>query len=169
MEDSLIQLKAMVIDDSRVMRNMVIKSLQETNLAEFEITEAGNGSEALDKFDAGNVDIIFADWNMPGMNGIEFAKQVRSMSWARHIPVIMITSESGEGKQQDAFNQARITCYITKPFTVEEMRAKLQPVIEKLREKFDTTPASTPAPPAPKPPAPPPPASGGGFFSKLLS
>ena len=66
----MIQLRALVIDDSRVMRNMVMKSLTETNLAEFEFTEAGNGQEGIEMFDADTTDIIFADWNMPGMNGI---------------------------------------------------------------------------------------------------
>lgn len=165
METALPQLRALVIDDSRVMRNMVMKSLQETNLAEFEFTEAGSGMEAMEVFDPEKIDIIFADWNMPGMNGIEFAKQVRSMSWASHVPVIMITSESGEGKQQDAFDMARITCYITKPFTVEEMHSKIEPIIQKLSGKSSGQTSSAPA----TTPQPPPAASGGGFFSKLLN
>ena len=163
MEDTLIQLKALVVDDSRIMRSMVMKSLQETNLAEFEFVEADSGQDAMDKFDPDVIDIIFVDWNMPGMNGIEFAKQVRSMSWASHVPVIMITSESGEGKQQDAFDKARITCYITKPFTVEEMHGKVEPLIEKIKQKNGgSNKAAAPPPAAPT-------NSGGGFFSKLLS
>lgn len=158
MENDLIHLKALVVDDSRIMRSMVMKSLQETHLAEFEFTEAGSGSEAMDVFDADKHDIVFADWNMPGMNGIEFAKQLRSMSWASHIPVIMVTSESGEGKQQDAFDKARITCYITKPFTVAELHAKIEPIIEKLRKKNEGKSGQTSAD-----------KQGGGFFSKLLT
>lgn len=161
MEDTLIQLRALIVDDSRIMRSMVMKSLQETNLAEFEFVEADGGQEAMEKFDPDVIDIIFVDWNMPGMNGIEFARQVRSMSWAHHVPVIMITSESGEGKQQDAFDKARITCYITKPFTVEEMHEKVEPLIEKVRNHKEESKAVAPPPPAAT--------SGGGFFSKLLS
>jgi hypothetical protein len=71
----------------------------------------------------------------------------------------MITSESGEGKQKDAFDKARITCYITKPFTVAEMKEKLEPIIAKLTQK--TGGASKPATPAP--------AKQGGFFSNLLN
>ncbi|MEZ5427219.1 MAG: response regulator [Pyrinomonadaceae bacterium] len=163
-KEDLVQLKALVIDDSGIMRKMVMKSLTETNLAEFEFTEAGSGSEAMEKFDPEVIDIIFADWNMPGMSGIEFARQVRSMSWANHVPIIMVTSESGEGKQQDAFDKARITCYITKPFTVEEMHEKIAPVIEKLESKQQGS-----AKPAPAPTPPPAKPQGGGFFSKLLN
>lgn len=157
----LISLDALVIDDSRVMRNMVMQALQQAELANFEFTEAGNGQEALDKFDADKTDIIFVDWNMPGMNGIEFARQVRSMSWANHIPIIMITSETGSEKQQNAYDKARITCYVTKPFTPEELREKIGPVIESLAQKRQKT--------APQPAAPVAPAKTGGFFTKLLS
>lgn len=152
----------MVVDDSRVMRGMVMQTLRQTELAEFEFSEASNGNEALDKFDAEQTEIIFADWNMPGMNGIEFARQIRSMHWASHIPVVMITSESADGKQQDAFNQARITCYITKPFTADEIKEKLIPVIDGIVKKKEQM---KPSAPTPKPAAPKP---TGGFFTKLM-
>lgn len=155
----------MVIDDSRVMRNMVMQSLNQAEVAIFEYDEAGSGSEAIGKFDADSVDIIFVDWNMPGMNGIEFAREVRAMKWANHIPIVMITSETGSEKQQNAYDKARITCYVTKPFTVEEIREKVGPVIEDLKQKRAKSAAPAPV----KAPAAAPPKSGGGFFSKLLS
>ena len=164
-EKTLISLSAMVIDDSRVMRNMVMQTLQQAEIAEFEFTEAGSGSEAIGKFDADSIDIIFVDWNMPGMNGIEFAREVRSMSWASHIPIVMITSETGSEKQQNAYDKARITCYVTKPFTVDEIREKVSPVIEDIQKKREKSAAPVVA----KPTAPPPAKQGGGFFSKLLS
>ncbi|MBS1792370.1 MAG: response regulator [Acidobacteria bacterium] len=162
-EKQLISLNAMVIDDSRVMRNMVMQTLQQAEVANFVFDEAGSGSEAIGKFDADKTDIIFVDWNMPGMNGIEFAREIRAMKWANHIPIVMITSESGQEKQQNAYDKARITCYVTKPFTVDEIREKVGPVIEDLQKKRDRTAA-----PAPAKAAPPPPKQGGGFFSKLL-
>ncbi|NJM52950.1 MAG: response regulator [Blastocatellia bacterium] len=161
MEEPKLTLRALVIDDSRVMRGMVMQTLKQTELAEFEFSEASTGNEALDKFDAEQTEIIFCDWNMPGMNGIEFARQIRSMHWANHIPVVMITSESADGKQQDAFNQARITCYITKPFTTDEIREKLLPVIDGIaKKKEQTKPTVAAKPVSPKP--------SGGFFTKLM-
>lgn len=165
-EKQLISLRAMVIDDSRVMRSMVMQTLRQAELAEFIFTEAGSGSEAMGNFDADKVDIIFVDWNMPGMNGIEFAREVRAMGWAHHIPIVMITSESGQEKQQSAYDKARITCYITKPFTVDEVREKVSPVIEDLLKKRCKT---TSAPAAVKTAPPTPVKQSGGFFSKLLS
>ncbi len=159
------KLRALVIDDSRIMRNMVMESLRKTNLAEFEFTEAGDGSEALDRFDPDLVDVVFADWNMPQLNGIEFARHVRSMRSASHIPVIMITSESASGKQAAAYEEARITCYITKPFTVDEMKNKLTPIIQDLANKQSQKEKATPKPAAVQPAATKP---AGGFFGKLL-
>jgi len=162
-ENPAIQLRAMVIDDSRVMRNMVMQALEKAELAVFEFTEAGTGSEGLDKFDADLIDIIFVDWNMPEMNGIEFARQIRSMPWAHHVPIVMITSEIGTDKQQNAYDKARISCYVTKPFTVEELQEKVGPVIAELEKKRGK---SAPAPAAA---APPPAKQQGGFFTRLMN
>ena len=160
-EKQLVALNAMVIDDSRVMRNMVMQTLQQAEIAEFTFTESGSGSEAIGKFDSDTIDIIFVDWNMPGMNGIEFAREVRAMSWANHIPIVMITSETSSEKQQNAYDKARITCYVTKPFTVDEIREKVSPVVEEIVKKRQKS--TTVAKPAPTPVK-----QGGGFFSKLL-
>lgn len=161
MADEKMKLRALVIDDSRIMRNMVKDNLQKTELAEFEFTEAGDGSEAIDIFDPDKIDIVFVDWNMPKMNGIEFARHVRSLGYAHHVPVIMITSESAEGRQESAYESARITCYITKPFTVDQVKEKITPVLEKLAQRQQAASVSAPAPVAPPKP-------GGGFFSKLM-
>ncbi len=160
-ENELIPLRALVIDDSRVMRTMIMHELYHANLAEFEFREAESGYEAMGKFDVDNTDIIFVDWNMPGMNGVEFARQIRSMHWANHVPIIMITSETGADKQQNAYDKARITCYVTKPFTNEELKEKIGPVIDDVRKRREkAVPVGNTPPPRPK---------SGGFFTKLLS
>ena len=158
-----VKIRALVIDDSRILRGMVKEQLKKTELADFEFTEAGDGAEAIDIFDPDKVDIVFVDWNMPKMNGIEFARHVRSLGYANHVSVIMITSESAEGRSDAAFDAARITCYITKPFTAAQIKEKVAPVIEKVIQHRQ---AMTPAAPVAKPMAARP---TGGFFSKLIS
>lgn len=79
MEEEKEIIKALVVDDSRIMRGMVKENLKKTELAEFEFTEAGDGAAAIDIFDPDKVDIIFVDWNMPKMNGIEFARQLGNL------------------------------------------------------------------------------------------
>lgn len=106
---------------------------------------------------------------MPKMNGIEFARHVRSLGYANHVPVVMITSESAEGRSDEAFDAARITCYITKPFTLDQVKEKVAPVIEKvIQHRISSGALAAPA----KAAAPKPAAGGqssGGFFSKLVS
>jgi two-component system chemotaxis response regulator CheY len=156
-------IRTLVVDDSRIMRNIVMESLRKSALGEFEFTEAGSGSEAMEIFDADKIDMIFVDWNMPGMNGIEFARFIRSSQWANHIPIVMVTSETGDAKQKDAYDKARISCYITKPFTVDEIREKIYLIVaDVLKRKSQQAAKTAGASPAVAPKT-------GGFFSKLLN
>jgi two-component system chemotaxis response regulator CheY len=123
------KLKALVIDDSGVMRKMVMKSLTEAKLAEFEFVEAEDGQIALDKLKTNDIDIAFVDWNMPVMTGVDFVKAVREqekISGDIAIPLVMITSEKTIGKVQEALDEAGADSFISKPFTVEEMQHKLK-------------------------------------------
>jgi len=140
-----------VIDDSRVMRNMVMNALKQSRLATFEFTEAVDGADAVTKFDPANVDMCFVDWNMPNMTGVEFVKKARSGGTAFHIPMVMVTSEQTMAKIEEALNQAGADSFICKPFTPEDMRVKL----EKLVTKVLTAKA--------------PPEKAGGLFSGLWS
>ena len=142
------KLRALVIDDSRVMRNMVMESLRRTSLAEFEFGEAQDGAEALSKFSPKLFDIVFADWNMPNMSGIDFVRKVRAMGKTEHVPVVMVTSEKTVGKVEEALDKAGANGFISKPFTVEYMQKKLSPIIDDLAKRQE------------KP--------AGGFFSKLV-
>jgi two-component system chemotaxis response regulator CheY len=128
------QLRALVIDDSGVMRKMVMKSLTEAKLAEFEFIEAEDGQIGLDKLKANEIDIAFIDWNMPNMNGIDFVKQVRKDEKANdsdEMPLVMVTSEKTMGKVQEALDEAGADGFISKPFTVDEMKVKLKKHIDK--------------------------------------
>lgn len=146
----MIALRALVIDDSRVMRNMVMTALKAAKLAEFEFTEAGDGAEALTKFNPAAVDICFVDWNMPNMTGVEFVKKARANGDAFHIPMVMVTSEQTIAKIDEALSAAGADAYVCKPFTPEAFQVKLQKIINRLEEAR-----------AAKPDA-------GGFFSRLL-
>ncbi|NLW88017.1 MAG: response regulator [Planctomycetes bacterium] len=139
-------MRALVVDDSGIMRKLVMRSLLESKLAQFMFTEAKDGVEALAAFSANPINMIFVDWNMPNMNGIDFVKEVRKIE-KEHVPVVMITTESTMGKIEEALDTAGIDCFIVKPFTTETLQVKLSPLFDKLSE--------------PKKP--------GGFFSKLAS
>jgi two-component system chemotaxis response regulator CheY len=124
------KVKALVIDDSRVMRNMVMQSLIKSRLAEFEFVEAEDGAVALGKFNPDEIDIAFVDWNMPNMTGIEFVRQVRARGDNAHIPLVMVTSEKTMGKIEEALDAAGASAYVCKPFTPDELTHKLHKIFE---------------------------------------
>lgn len=128
------KLRALVIDDSGVMRKMVMKSLSEAQLAEFEFVEAVDGKDALEKLAANEIHLAFVDWNMPNMTGVDFVREVRKQERLKEeapIPLVMVTSEKTMGKVQEALDEAGADGFISKPFTVEELQRKLKKHIEK--------------------------------------
>lgn len=143
---------ALVVDDSRVMRNMVMQALQKARLGTFTFLEAQDGADALSKFDPKAIDICFVDWNMPTMTGVEFVKKARATGAAFDVPMVMVTSERAVSKIEEALNEAGADAYICKPFTPEDMQVKLQKVMHKIEKR--------------KQPAA---AAGGGMFSGLFS
>mgnify|MGYP005856926067 CR=1 FL=1 len=125
------KLTALVIDDSKIMRMIIMKLLNESGLAKFKFIEARNGLEALHLFNPEKIDICFVDWNMPKMDGLEFVIKARQMAPMKKIPMIFITSEKCIGKMDCAGEQGADS-YITKPFNVDILKFKLQPIIERL-------------------------------------
>ena len=74
------KIRALVVDDSRSMRRIVMKGLRHAQLAEFDFQEAVDGDDALEKFNPEEYDIVFIDWNMPKMNGIDVVRKIREDS-----------------------------------------------------------------------------------------
>src|SRR5689334_16171461 len=123
-----IKLNALVVDDSRVMRCMVMESLRKTELADFRFFEAEDGHAALNVMEAETVHIAFVDWNMPNMSGIDFVLVARSQALRNDEtppPMVMVTSEKTMGKIQEALDGAGADSFISKPFTVEELKRKI--------------------------------------------
>lgn len=113
------KIKALVVDDSKIMRSQVKRALSQISIAEFEFEEAMDGEDALDKFND-EIEILFVDWNMPKMTGVEFARAVRDKGY-NDIPIIMVTAEKSMGKVDKALNEGGADEYVTKPFTPDKM------------------------------------------------
>ena len=124
------KLRALVIDDSKIMRAMVMQSLQKSALADFEFTEAVDGADALQKFHPKKIDIVFADWNMPNLSGVDFVREMRRGGKADHVPVVMVTSEKTVSKVEEALDRAGANAFISKPFTVDYIVRKVGPIIQ---------------------------------------
>ncbi len=133
------EVKALVIDDSRSMRRIVMKGLKHAKLAEFSFVEAQDGADGLAKFNEGEYDICFIDWNMPNMTGIEFVKKIRSDKSNLMVQLVMVTSNKTLDFVTEALDEAGANGFISKPFTPQDMRKKLTPIIEEIvaRKKKD--------------------------------
>ena len=115
-------MRALIIDDSRAIRGIIRKMLSEIG---FEVLEAGHGLEALQRLkDAGQVDVMLIDWNMPEMNGYDFLRAVRANTEYDHVPAMMVTSETEMAQVAKAL-EAGANEYVMKPFSKEMILEKL--------------------------------------------
>jgi len=119
-------LKVLIADDSKMMRVMHVRSLRQVGY-EVEATEANNGEEALAAFEPGKFDLVIVDWNMPGMDGIEFVRAAREkeQGMSGRTPILMITSQSTEEQMLKA-KEAGVDKILTKPVTAEALGAALE-------------------------------------------
>ena len=114
---------AMVIDDSRAMRSILRRIVVELG---FDVVEAADGQEALDKMSAGEVpDLALIDWNMPVLDGLSYVTEVRANKEWRGVTLMMVTTE-GEHAQIVRALAAGAHEYVIKPFTPDAIMDKLQ-------------------------------------------
>lgn len=140
------KVNALVIDDSGIMRKMVMRGLNEMAICEFEFAEAEDGADGLEKFDERNTDIIFVDWNMPNMDGMHMVRKLRARRERDDLPIVMVTTEKLTGKMEEALDGG-VDTFISKPFTAENLKQRVGPLIERIQEEK----------------------SKGGFFKRLVS
>jgi len=116
--------KALVVDDSRAVRLILSKNLRELS---FEVYEAANGREALERIDAEGTSwaLVLADWNMPEINGLELLKRLRQRPELASLVIVMVTTET-ELDQMAAALDAGANEYVMKPFTRDILLEKLQ-------------------------------------------
>ena len=116
----------LVVDDSVSMRQMVTFTLKD---AGFEVVEAGDGKEAVDKLNGGTKpNLVITDLNMPNMDGIGLIKAIRGMAAHKFTPVLMLTTESADDKKKEG-QSAGATGWIVKPFNPEQMLATVNKVL----------------------------------------
>lgn len=122
--------RVLIVDDSSVMRKIVERSLRQAGLDLGEVLEANNGQEALDLAKENTFDLILSDINMPMMDGLEFVKQLQSVENAKGVPVVMITTEGSEARVVEALS-CGAQGYIRKPFTPDQVKDYVAPLLEK--------------------------------------
>jgi len=118
-------IRVLVTDDSRVMRQIVIRTLRQAGY-DWDVREAADGAEALEAVRADEPDVVLSDWNMPNVNGIELLQQLRAEGF--ETPFGFVTSESSEEMRATA-EAAGALFLISKPFTPESFREVIEPVL----------------------------------------
>jgi two-component system, chemotaxis family, chemotaxis protein CheY len=119
-------MRILIVDDSRVMRQIVTRTLRQAGFGGHELVEAGNGVEGLQAVQAHSPDLVLSDWNMPEMNGIDMLSALRSSG--QDVPFGFVTSE-GSAEMVGKAEAAGAMFVITKPFTAESFQEKLTPVL----------------------------------------
>ena len=116
-------MQALVIDDSRVMRKLLGSMLGQFG---FEVAEAGNGVEGLERLGAGPLpSVILVDWNMPEMNGVDMIRTLRARREWDPLRILMVSSETSPEQVAQAL-AAGADEYLMKPFTADSLRSKLE-------------------------------------------
>jgi two-component system chemotaxis response regulator CheY len=114
----------LTVDDSASIRQMVAFTLKK---AGYTVIEAVDGKDALTKLTP-QVSMVLTDLNMPNMDGISLIKAIRAQAAHKFMPIIMVTTESQDGKKQEG-KAAGATGWIIKPFNPDQLLAVVQKVL----------------------------------------
>ncbi len=116
----------LVVDDSAVMRSMVIRTLKMSGVPLGEIHQAGDGVQALGVLDANWVDLALVDINMPVMNGEELIDRIRDNPELRDLAIIVVSTESSQTRILKVQRQG--ARFVHKPFTPEMIREQVEAI-----------------------------------------
>jgi two-component system chemotaxis response regulator CheY len=122
------KIRALIVDDSSVMRKIVERSLRQAGIELEKVVEASNGAEAIAALNANAIDLILCDINMPVMDGLEFVRETNKLEGAKGVPIVMITTEGSESHVVQALS-AGARGYIRKPFTPDQVKEHVLPVL----------------------------------------
>ena len=120
------KLRVLIVEDGITMR-MFYRDVLER--AGFEVEEAVNGLEGVERAMTGSFDLLVVDINMPKMDGLQLLAAMKNSHEWRDVPVVMITTEGGETKVGEAVRLGAAG-YVRKPFTADQIMEKLVGILE---------------------------------------
>ena len=118
----------LVVDDSRTMRMVIIKTIKACGFQVGKFFEAANGNEALGALKDDWIDLVITDYNMPDMDGLTLIGEMKNNEELKTIPVVMVTTEGSQERIQE-FMEKGADDYIKKPFSPEVVRDKLKQIM----------------------------------------
>jgi two-component system, chemotaxis family, chemotaxis protein CheY len=118
--------KILIVDDSFSIRSISSVTLRK---AGYEIIEASDGQDALDKIQAQRrIDLVITDLVMPRMGGLELVKLLKGTTAARFAPVVIVTTESAKAKKDEA-RAVGVLAWLTKPFEPKQLLATVESLL----------------------------------------
>lgn len=115
----------MTVDDSPSMRMLLRAALTDMG---YDVTEAEDGQQALERLDGGLPDLLITDINMPNLDGFGLIERLRANPDNRALPILVLTTESSDEKKQRA-RAAGATGWIVKPFHPDKLAAAIRRVL----------------------------------------
>ncbi len=122
-----LSMKILIVDDFSTMRRILKNILKQLGFSE--ITEADDGTTALEELKQNKCDLIICDWNMPKMTGIDLLKTIRADEELKAIPFLMVTAEAQKQNVIEAV-KAGVSNYVVKPFTADQISEKLEKIFK---------------------------------------
>jgi two-component system chemotaxis response regulator CheY len=119
-------MKILIADDSRVMRQIVTRTLRQAGFGDHDLVEAADGQQAADMAVAEKPDLVISDWNMPEMTGIEVLRKLRAAG--NDVKFGFVTSECTEEMKQAA-ESAGSAFFIVKPFTADQFEQTFSAIL----------------------------------------
>jgi two-component system response regulator RegX3 len=119
--------KVLVVEDEQSLREPLVYLLQKEG---YEVIEAEDGSQALEKFSAQGADLILLDLMLPGVSGNEVCRQIRQSS---AVPIIMLTAKDSEIDKVVGL-EIGADDYVTKPYSTRELLARMKAILRRLSE-----------------------------------
>ena len=120
----------LIVDDSQVMRQMVMACLRAEGGLSF--TEAQSGLEAIERLSLGQFALVVLDLNMPDINGFEVVEFIRGQDTMRHLPILVVTTRGDESSRARAL-EAGASAFMTKPFSPEEILTQVRVLLDEAR------------------------------------
>lgn len=121
-------MKILIVDDSAIMRKLVLRTLRQAGFEPAEVLEASDGVEALAKLEGGGISLVLSDVNMPNMSGLELLDRIKSNAKLATVPVVMITTETTPDVISKLTAHGAKGC-VAKPFTAESLERVLEPLL----------------------------------------
>ena len=122
----------LVVEDEAALQQLLAYNLER---AGFTVAQAMNSDEALTMVAERPPDLVLLDWMLPWISGIELCRQLRKKPATAHLPIIMLTARTEEPDRLRGLNTGADD-YITKPFSIEELVARMRAVLRRVRPAF---------------------------------